>query len=359
MTSISIQFQLNDQQPILANLPQDFTLDDFKRAADNIYNNRSFLYSFVCHGKELDLSDEEKFNNCKALITSVTTIFTIEHFKCFLPETLILRADQREIRISDVELGDCLLAFTNVGEIVTTVVQDIFKHEVDEYVELQLGENRLYTTREHPFFVGNGNFSSLDNLRASDSVYRLIDGNLLSTKITSIQTIKAPATFVYNLSTTPPHTYFANRIAVHNKFGKTFIDLTKGNSPKRMEWSSSAPNWRIARPGICLEGKCSNPYCLAHEQLVIINIGIREFDLLTESYKISKCPECSKYVEPATCAFNNCMWRWKGLKQSKIDAAPTEVSEDWKLADNAYHRFDETVNGGVMWLQLILYAKVK
>ncbi|CAF4216093.1 unnamed protein product [Rotaria magnacalcarata] len=315
MTSISIEFQLNDQQPILANLPQDFTLDDFRRAADNIYNHRSFLYSFVCHGKELDLSDEKKFNNCKALITSVTTIFTIEHFKCFLPETLILRADQREIRISDVQL----------------VVQDIFKHEVDEYMELQLGENQLYTTREHPLFVGNDNFSSLDNLRASDSVYRLMDGNLLSTKITSIQTITAPATVVYNLSTTPPHTYFANLIAVHNKFGKTFVNLTKGNSPKRIEWNSSAPNWCIARSGICLEGKCSNPSCLAHKELVIINIGIREFDLLTESYKISKCPECSKYVEPVTCALNNCMWRWIGLKQSKIDAAPTEVSEDWML----------------------------
>ncbi|CAF1009563.1 unnamed protein product [Rotaria magnacalcarata] len=198
-------------------------------------------------------------------------------------------------------------------------------------MELQLGENQLYTTREHPLFVGNDNFSSLDNLRASDSVYRLMDGNLLSTKITSIQTITAPATVVYNLSTTPPHTYFANLIAVHNKFGKTFVNLTKGNSPKRIEWNSSAPNWCIARSGICLEDKCSNPSCLAHKELVIINIGIREFDLLTESYKISKCPECSKYVEPVTCALNNCMWRWIGLKQSKIDAAPTEVSEDWML----------------------------
>ncbi|CAF1385682.1 unnamed protein product, partial [Rotaria sordida] len=185
MTSISIQFQLNDQQPVVAKLPTQFTLDDFKRAADNVYNNASFLYSFVCHGKEFDLNNEDEFNKNKALITSETTIFTIEHVKaCFLPDTLVQRADRSEIRISDVQLGDVLLAFTTFGEIVTTVVEDLLKHEVDEYMEVLLGQNRLHVTREHPFFVGNGNFCSLDKLRGSDCVYSLIDGNLQSTMIT-------------------------------------------------------------------------------------------------------------------------------------------------------------------------------
>ncbi|CAF4894941.1 unnamed protein product [Rotaria sp. Silwood1] len=360
MASISIQFQLNDQQPVAATLPTPFTINDFKKAADNVYNNTSFLYSFVCHGKEFDLNDENEFNQYKALIITGTTIFTIEHHKaCFLPDTLVQRADQSEIKIKDVQFGDVLLAFTAFGEIVMTVVEDVFKHQVDEYLELQIGENRLHVTREHPFFVGHGNFCSLDKLRVSDCVYSLIDGHFQSTTITSIKIIKAPATCVYNLRTSQPHTYFANKIAVHNKLGTTFVDLSKDNGLKRIEWSSSAPRWRIARPGICIEGKCSNQFCIAHKQLVIINIGIREFNLLNESHKMSKCPECSKYVEPITCAFNNCIWRWEGLLQAASDTEPREVSGGWKQADNAYHRFDENVNGAAVWRQLNLYAKVK
>ncbi|CAF1158263.1 unnamed protein product [Rotaria sordida] len=359
MTIISIQFQLNDQQPVVAKLPTQFTLDDFKRAADNVYNNTSFLYSFVCHGKEFDLNNEDEFNKNKALITSETTIFTIEHVKaCFLPDTLVQRADRSEIRISDVQLGDVLLAFTTFGEIVTTVVEDLLKHEVDEYMEVLLGQNRLHVTREHPFFVGNGNFCSLDKLRSSDCVYSLIDGNLQSTIITSIKTIKAPTIHVYNLHTAQPHTYFANKIAVHNKLGKKFVDLRKNNGLKRIEWSSSAPDWRIARPGICIEGKCINKSCVAHQQLVIINIGIKEFNLLTD-YEISKCPECLTYVEPITCAFNNCVWRWEGLIQSGGGTEPNKVSGDWKYADDAYHRFEENVNEEVTWRRLIIYAKAK
>lgn len=74
---------------------------------------------------------------------------------------------------------------------------------------------------------------------------------------------------------------------------------------------------------------------------------------------MSKCPECSEYVEPVTCAFNNCKWRWEGLRQSTPRTKPEEVSSDWKYADNAYHRFNEKINEEVLWRQLILYAEAK
>lgn len=360
MASTSIQFQLDDQQPTVVNLPAQFTLDDFKKAAVSIYENIRLRYSFVCHGHELDLDNEDKFNKYKSLITSGTTIFTIYHGKgCFLPDTLVQRADGSEICIRDVQIGDILLAFTMFGEIVTTIIEHLFIHEVDEYIEVQFGENRLHVTREHPFFIGNGKFCSLDKLRISDCVYHLIDGNLQPISITSIKTIKAPATWVYNLRTAQSQTYFANKIAVHNKLGKTFVDLYNDNGSKRIEWSSRAPDWRIARPGICLEGKCPNEACAAHAQLVVVNIGIKTFHILNEMHKLSICPECSAYVEPLTCAFNNCVWRWKGLMQSASDIEPKEVSMDWKYADNAYHRFDENINGTVVWLQLVLDAKAK
>ena len=358
MSSITVQLQLNDQQPTVIDLPAQFTMNDFKRALDRVYNNTSFRYSFECHGKELDLHHEDQFNKFKDLITPGITIFTIEHSKCFLSNTLVQRADRSEIFIQDVQRGDVLLGFTEFGEIVTTIVQHTFIHEVDEYAEVRIGNNQLKLTREHPMFIGNGNFCSFDKLRVSDCVYTLIDDELHSTSITSIKIVKAPATCVYNLHTTEPHTYFANRIAVHNKPGMTFVNLNNDHGPKRIEWSYSAPKWRTARPGICLEGKCRTESCKAKGELVVINIGIKNYNLLTESRKMSRCPECSGYVEPIICAFNRCEWRWEGLTQSEEGSEPKEVSGEWKVADNAYHRFDENISGTIRWLHLILEARV-
>src|SRR5690348_16882123 len=103
MTSISIQFQLDDQQPIPVNLPAQFTFDDFKKSAASIYDKIHF-YSFVCHGKSLSIDDESKFNNEKTLINSGTTNFVEKRTRgCFLSNTLIRCADLTEIPISDVQ----------------------------------------------------------------------------------------------------------------------------------------------------------------------------------------------------------------------------------------------------------------
>ncbi|CAF3024999.1 unnamed protein product [Rotaria sp. Silwood2] len=104
--------------------------------------------------------------------------------------------------------------------------------------------------------------------------------------------------------------------SVKGSLGSQFVDLSNTSGLIRRKWSSSAPKWRKAAPGICLEGKCNNSSCDAYQKAVIINIGLRKFDYLQDITKdTSKCPMCSKYVEPITCAFNNCYWRWEGIKQ--------------------------------------------
>jgi hypothetical protein len=360
MALISIQFQLDDQEPVPVNLPAQFTLDDFKKSAASIYDKIHF-YSFVCHGKILSIDDGSKFDEEKPLITSGTTIFVEKRTRgCFLSDTLVRRADSTEIAISDVQLGDVLLAFTDFGQIVTTIVEQIFIHEVDEYIEVCLGQKILHVTREHPFFIGNGIFCSLDKLSINDCVYNFGNDDLQSTPITNMKVIAAPQTRVYNLRTKKPHTYFANGIAVHNKFGRSFVDLNNTSALQRLTWSATAPNWRIARPGICLEGKCNNRNCEAYEDLVVINLGIRRFDFLGENNEaILKCPACFEYVGPTTCAFNNCYWRYEGRIQDDINTPPKSVLADWKHADNAYHRFNESVSGTVQWLKLIIEASTK
>ncbi len=95
----------------------------------------------------------------KTLVSSGTTIFVEKQTRdCFVSDTLVRRTDLTEIPISNVKLGDALLSFTGLGQIVTTIVEQIFVHEVDEYIEVHLGQNILHVTREYPFFIGNDFF---------------------------------------------------------------------------------------------------------------------------------------------------------------------------------------------------------
>ncbi|CAF4452468.1 unnamed protein product, partial [Rotaria sp. Silwood2] len=69
------------------------------------------------------------------------------------------------------------------------------------------------------------------------------------------------------------------------------------------------------------------------------------FDLLGDvDPSTTKCPMCKQYVEPTTCGFSNCYWRWEGSKQLP-GQPPMRCSDDWKAADDAYHYFDQTLKG--------------
>jgi hypothetical protein len=145
--------------------------------------------------------------------------------------------------------------------------------------------------------------------------------------------------------------------------GVPFVDLSDTNGYKRVQWSISAPKWRRTVRGMCLEGFCENEKCEAYRQRVIIGIGMREFDLLVDpSPSTTPCPMCKQYVEPTTCGFNNCQWRWQGIKQIPRQP-PMPLSGDWQPADNAYHYFDQTIKGTAttsgtcIWRQLKIEAK--
>lgn len=77
------------------------------------------------------------------------------------------------------------------------------------------------------------------------------------------------------------------------------------------QWSTTAPDWRMVSPGLCIEGPCENPRCKAFgKSLVICNIGQNSFDLGQSDNP--PCPCCHKPVVPKTCAFNRCWYSWTG-----------------------------------------------
>ncbi len=137
--------------------------------------------------------------------------------------------------------------------------------------------------------------------------------------------------------------------------GLELADASNGNGSKKLEWGNSAPTWRRAVYGLCLEGTCTNTLCEANGKRVIMPIGYRKFDLISDTNEsTTKCPVCSKYVEPETCTFNNCRWKWSGLKEVKKDEAPVpEGDYYWKYPDDTYHSFDVHKTGTVTWKQLV------
>ncbi|CAF1158323.1 unnamed protein product [Adineta ricciae] len=229
MSSIPVQFQLDDQQPVEYKLSPTCTLTDFTRIIKNIYKERYWMYSFICHGKMFDLQSEEEFQGMKRLITPKTTLFAVVRTK------------------------------------------------------------------------GGG--------------------------------------FGFG--------------------GSRFVNVHNNNLLKRYEWSDKAPVWRVVRPGLCLEGYCQNVNCTAYNHQVIINIGLVKFDLNLQKAALSKCPQCQKYVNPITCAFNRCRWKYHGQLELNKNEVPSSVKTNWKTADDAYYRFDSDTEEPVTWLQLIFEARAK
>jgi hypothetical protein len=136
--------------------------------------------------------------------------------------------------------------------------------------------------------------------------------------------------------------------------GVEFADVSNANGLKKVEWVNSTSAWRRTVHGLCLEGTCTNTSCEANGKRVIMPIGYRKFDLISDANEsTTKCPICSKYVEPETCGFNNCWWKWSGIKQVKKGEAPVRCSGDWKYADDAFHYFDDDETGTVTWRQLV------
>ncbi len=104
------------------------------------------------------------------------------------------------------------------------------------------------------------------------------------------------------------------------------------------DWT--APKWRRAEPGLCLEGKCTNVACHAHGSMVIVNMGFSDFDLSLQ-YDDCFCPLCLEPVAPMKPGFNNCFWRIIAVKFDTKERLDTY----WTKTENEYFTFDADACG--------------
>ncbi len=116
-----------------------------------------------------------------------------------------------------------------------------------------------------------------------------------------------------------------------------FADVTK-DDVKNTKWNKSAAKWRIARPGLCLEGICKNRKCNAYEQMVVMNFDYDNIDLIGDPKILDrcKCPICKGRVTPLAPAFNNCFYR---IAARKTDSTAL-FQKPWTRCDDSYYTYD-------------------
>lgn len=146
---------------------------------------------------------------------------------CFLEGTQILMGDGTTKNIENIKAGETILTKKSEtsNEMVKNIVTKTFAHTVAEYLTIN---NRLKVTPIHRIFL-NGKWAEASEAKIGDT---LLDIN--GTVITIASITKQQGIFrVYNLTTTPSHTFFADGIYVHNEKGmdarQNFVDTLYWN----------------------------------------------------------------------------------------------------------------------------------
>jgi hypothetical protein len=122
------------------------------------------------------------------------------------------------------------------------------------------------------------------------------------------------------------------------------------------QWGKGTGNsWYRAKPGLCLEGICNNPKCPAFQKWVIVNWRYNDFDLQVDGNDSRLvCPSCHEWVAPTACGFNNCLWRYSGMKSGRGE----QVSCRWKAAGDQYHSFNPvTGDTQCKWKRLLIEVR--
>lgn len=138
--------------------------------------------------------------------------------------------------------------------------------------------------------------------------------------------------------------------------GKAFVDVSNEKSAITIQWSDTAPAWRVAEQGLCLEGICTNSKCPAKSRQVIMNFKMGTFDLMLDTEKCV-CPMCKEYVEPKSCGFNNCAYTISGIKVGSNGKPERLAKQEWIEVGDEYKYFDPRGSGVVNWLNLKIYTK--
>jgi hypothetical protein len=154
---------------------------------------------------------------------------------CFVEGTFVTLANGAKIVIEEVVKGMEVLTWNEEsGQQEAGVVTDLIRPISSDIISIDLGNESIECTTDHPIFVIGKGWSSYNPIKTKEIhkmvVAELVDGDLVlnsSDETVSINTISPIMTLIpiqtYNLSIEGNHTYYANGILVHNKMDSSTI----------------------------------------------------------------------------------------------------------------------------------------
>jgi hypothetical protein len=138
---------------------------------------------------------------------------------CFTAETEVLTPTGLRCSIDRLRLGDAVMAFDCEGLLRPATVRGCMSFLSDKHLVLTLSNGSvLHVTGQHPICVAPNTFCRADALSVGHRVMVVDCDSLVDAVVTRVEDA-ADCGVVYNLSTTPHHTFFAADVAVHNKGG--------------------------------------------------------------------------------------------------------------------------------------------
>ena len=137
-------------------------------------------------------------------------------------------------------------------------------------------------------------------------------------------------------------------------FGVLMADISNKRGLVEGKFNKNANDWNIITTGLNVSGICNNDKCRAYKRLVDCKIGLGTFDLVRDADRI-KCPICKEEMEPITCCFSKCQYKFEGKK--KINGKTEFVKSEWKKVEKDYDYYDPVKSGNVKWLMLVIETK--
>jgi hypothetical protein len=132
---------------------------------------------------------------------------------CFASDTLISIEDGQK-QICDIEVGDKVWAYDEIGQPVLSFVTETFYHQKDKIYRVNHETGNIDITLNHWVLKEDGEYQEMGDFVVGDRL--LTTDNQLS-KINSIEFLKEEP--VYNFKVSHLHSYIANGIKVHNGGG--------------------------------------------------------------------------------------------------------------------------------------------
>jgi predicted lipid-binding transport protein (Tim44 family) len=229
---------ITSEHPVMVG-PGEYRMARLLKAGENVYRVRNGSLRSVPVTSVRHIPSNQPAYNLLVIPggTFMPAGIVVHNKGCFLPDSEILKSDGTKKLISAVLPGDELLAYSPDGSIVHTKVKNILHHKVKEYLLLKTDRHALKVTAEHPFYVGQGTFKTLDALKIGDAIFAWDGQSLSEQRIISMERVHEQV-LVFNLQTDHPNTFFASGIAVHNKGGGggcfpagTMIRTPSGQAP--------------------------------------------------------------------------------------------------------------------------------